>query len=128
MPPPMQTPSIRLTQGFGNSAIARFIAYSLAKKASTPSRSPASAQFAHPPHVAAGAEGAPARAFQDHQLHLRVVAEVAQRGVDRLDHRQVERVQRARAVHQDGAGRALAAGDDARFVGHGGVPRRLGLG
>jgi hypothetical protein len=82
--------------------------------------------IAHALHVAAGAEGAAAGAFQDDQLHRRIVAPFGDGRREVADHAEVEGVQRAGAVHQDGAGMAFAGGDQAGFA-QGGVLRCDGV-
>ena len=88
----------------------------------------ASLPFPQRPHVAAGAEGAIAHALDHDGMHMRIFGPCPQGFGAALDHVQVQRVQRARAVHQNAAHAAVAANDQGVFGAHAGVsvlPDRL---
>ena len=51
--------------------------------------------------VAAGAEGAITGALDHHRMHMRLIPPALQHLGQRLDHRQIQRVQRLRAVQHD---------------------------
>src|SRR5262245_5014803 len=65
--------------------------------------------------IAAGAEPALARAFQQDDRDLRIGLEAIQRPVDVAEHLQRYRIDRLRAIEPDHAGRALAPRDQVRL-------------
>ena len=73
-------------------------------------------QFVEQADVAAGAEGAAAGAGDDDPGDARVALEIVERGGDRAHHRQRQRVERARSIEEDEAGRAAAFGVNRRIV------------
>ena len=94
MPPPIVMPSAKTTIGFGYSAMRALRAYSARKKPPASSRSPADDLRRKPAHVAARAEAALARAVEQDELDVGVVAPRVQRRGEVADHAEIERVDR----------------------------------
>ena len=74
---------------------------------------------AHGTHIATGAKGPSARAFQQRKLYGSIMPPIRNGGGEAADHFLIERIQRLGPVHQNCAGGAFACGNQAGFGGFG---------
>ena len=96
----------------------RLSTYSSRKNVSALWCSPSSWYLTQCAHVATGTERAVAGTLDHDAVHMRIVTPLPERPRAGADHRQVERVERLRAVQHDAPHAPVASGDHGLFVWH----------